>query len=93
MTATAPSPYALQHRLSAWAHKAPKIGPEGNDLLLRLKGQPLGKMAINRLPQRAMLGPLVFPNKFIRLEADQLYHVTPAGDHYLDLLRKAGFLD
>jgi len=92
MTAAAPYNHALQHRLTAWPHKAPSVGIEGNNLLLKLKSQPMGKMAINRLPQRAMLGPLVYPNKFVRLDKG-LYHVTAAGDHYLEKLRSAGFID
>lgn len=82
----------LQHRLNAWPHKAPKIGIGGNQLLKLLQRQPMGKMAINRLPQKACLGPLIFPNRFLRLD-NGLYHITAAGADYLEQLRAAGLLE
>lgn len=94
MTAEPIALSTLQSRLNRWRHKAPKLGPEANVLLAKVAQTPMGKLAINRLPQRANLGPLVFPNKFLALNTmTQDYEVTDAGRRYLKLLRDAGFLE
>lgn len=86
-------PHAIQARLSRWQHKAPKIGVEGNALLKMLKQQPMTRVAILRLPQRAQLGPLIHPNGFVMATKDNHYAVTPAGTAYLTKLRNAGFIE
>ena len=63
-------------------------------LLAKVAHTPMAKMAINRLPQRANLRPLVFRVEFLALNTmTQDYEVTDAGRRYLKLLRDAGFLE